>query len=250
VTPTGDAAPHPARPISARFLLKLGQLIRGRDLPNALTRGRAAALAVAAGFFAPAVATAHPHVYAEASLQVTVAADGTVKQLGHVWRFDDLFSSTVLLEFDENKDLQLDDRELQTIADVVYNSLAEFDYFQFVTSDGKDVAMRKPDRFIASFEDNVLTVMFASEPEAPLALHGKVAFGVYDPTFYTAIDFLEDDAMMVENLPAACQRAVVRPDPEEAIAQNQQSLTDAFFDNPGGNDMTKLFATRLELTCG
>jgi ABC-type uncharacterized transport system substrate-binding protein len=218
-------------------------------LPNVLSRGRALALAAALAL-PPAAALAHPHVFAEASLEVAVAPDGTVQHLGHVWRFDDLFSSTVLLEFDANKDLKLDEAELREIADVVYNSLAEFDYFQFVTMDGKDVAMKKPDKFVASFDDNVLTIMFASQPAEPLALHGKIGFGVYDPTFYTAIDFIEDESMMVDNMPAACTRAVIRPDPDEAIAQNQQSLTDAFFDNPGGNDLSKLFATRLELTCG
>jgi len=199
---------------------------------------------------APLPALAHPHVFAEASLEVSVAPDGTVRHLGHVWRFDDLFSSTVLLEFDRNRDLKLDEEELATIAEVVHGSLAEFDYFQFVTHDGKDVKMKAPDRFIATFDDNVLTIMFASEPAEQLALHGKVGFGVYDPTFYTAIDFFEDGNMMVDNMPSGCERAVVRPDPDEAIAQNQQSLTDAFFNDPGGNDMSKLFATRLELTCG
>lgn len=218
-------------------------------MPTVLSASRAAALAAAA-LLAPLPALAHPHVYAEASLEVTVAPDGTVRRLGHVWRFDDLFSSTVLLEFDANRDLKLDEEELRTIAGVVHGSLAEFDYFQFVTADGKDVKMKAPDHFIATFDDNILTIMFASEPQAPLALHGKVDFGVYDPTFYTAIDFFEDDNMMVENLPAGCTRAVVRPDPDEAIAQNQQSLTEAFFNDPGGNDLSKLFATKLELTCG
>lgn len=218
-------------------------------MPNVLSRGRALALAAAAVLL-PLSALAHPHVFAEASLEVTVAPDGTVQRLGHVWRFDDLFSSTVLFEFDKNKDLKLDEGELREIADVVYHSLADFDYFQFVTADGKEVGMKAPDHFIATFDDNVLTIMFASAPATPLALHGKIGFGVYDPTFYTAIDFYEDKDLMVDRLPAGCTRAVVRPDPDEAIAQNQQSLTEAFFNDPGGNDLSKLFATRLELTCG
>lgn len=198
----------------------------------------------------PLHALAHPHVFAEASLQVDVAPDGTVRQLGHVWRFDDLFSSTVLLEFDTNKDLKLDEAELSEIAGVVHGSLAEFGYFQFVTSNGKDVKMRAPEHFVATFDDNVLTIMFASQPDEPLALRGKVGFGVYDPTFYTAIDFYDDSSLMVENMPSACASAVVRPDPDEAIAQNQASLTEEFFEDPSGNDVSKIFATRLELTCG
>lgn len=197
----------------------------------------------------PTPALAHPHVFAEASLEVVVKPDGTVDALRHVWRFDDLFSSTVLLEFDTTGDLTLNNEELETVGSVIHESLAEFDYFQFVTANGKEVKMAAPERIMANFTDNQLIILFETHPAEPLKLDGKIDFGVYDPTFYTAIDFYEDAQMLVSALPASCERAVVRPDPDEAIAQNQQTLTDAFFNDPSGNDYSKLFATRLELNC-
>jgi ABC-type uncharacterized transport system substrate-binding protein len=172
-----------------------------------------------------------------------------VKSLRHLWRFDDLFSSTVLVEFDKNGDLKLDDAELQEVSQTVHGSLAEYNYFQLVTLDGKDVPMKPPASLMANFENNQLIILFESEPQQPLALKGKVDFGIYDPTFYTAIDFTEDENMAVKDLPASCTRTVIRPDPDEAIAQNQGSLTDAFFNDPSGTDLSKIFATKLELTC-
>jgi ABC-type uncharacterized transport system substrate-binding protein len=194
-------------------------------------------------------ARVHPHVFADARLDVDVDAHGNVTALKHVWRFDDVFSSTVLVEFDKNADLKLDDAELQDVSNTVYESLAEYGYFQIVTLNGKDVAMQKPEALIANFENNQLIILFQSAPKEPLKLAGKVDFGIYDPTFYTAIDFVEDDQMAVNGMPATCKRAVIRPDPDEALAQNQQNLTDAFFNDPSGTDMSKIFATRLELTC-
>jgi ABC-type uncharacterized transport system substrate-binding protein len=208
-----------------------------------------AALAVWALAATGQSALAHPHVFAEANLEVAVGGDGQVEALRHVWRFDDLFSSTVLLEFDANADLELDTAELEEVGNVIHQSLAEFGYFQLVTADGKDVAMQAPDRIMANFEDSQLIVLFESQPVEPLPLEGKVSFGVYDPTFYTAIDYYDDDQLVVTSLPESCSRSVIRPDPDEAIAQNQQTLTDAFFDDPTGNDMSKIFATRLELDC-
>lgn len=196
-----------------------------------------------------APASVHPHVFAEARLDVVVGEDLIVESLRHVWRFDDLFSSTVLMEFDQNSDLKLDEAELQSVSDTVYQSLADFDYFQLVTADGKDVVMQPPPKLMVNFEDNQLIIFFESQPKEPLKLAGRLDFGVYDPTFYTAIDFLEDDNMAVSGLPDDCSRAVVRPDPDEAIAQNQASLTEEFFSDPEGTDMSKIFATRLELTC-
>ena len=39
---------------------------------------------------------------------------------------------------------------------------------------------------------------------------------------------------MVAGMPDSCQREVIRPDPNEALLQNQDTLTDAFFDEPPG----------------
>jgi ABC-type uncharacterized transport system substrate-binding protein len=194
-------------------------------------------------------ASVHPHVFAEARLDVVVNPDSTVKSLRHLWRFDDLFSSTVLVEFDKNSDLILDDEELQEVSQTVYASLADYNYFQIVSVDGKDVAMKPPPSLMANYENNQLIILFESEPKEALALKGKVDFGIYDPTFYTALDYVEDENMAVDGMPASCTRAVIRPDPDEAIAQNQANLTDAFFNDPAGTDLSKIFATKLELTC-
>ena len=200
-----------------------------------------------------AAASAHPHVFAEARLEITITPDGSVEKLAHVWRFDDLFSSTVLMEFDKKGTLKLDSAELNELSTTIDTSIAEYKYFQTVTQDGKDIAMNKPEHLIADLPDNQLIVLFESKPEKPLKLEPghKLSFGVYDPTFYTAIDYLKDEDLVIKGMPSGCTSAVVRPDPDEALAQNQQSLTQAFFDEAAAmtNDVSKFFATRIEITC-
>lgn len=215
-----------------------------------LTGRRAIPAAALVALFASTVpASVHPHVFAEARLDVVVNPDLTVKSLRHLWRFDDVFSSTVLVEFDKNSDLKLDDAELQEVSDTIFNSLAEYNYFQIVTAEGKDVAMKPPAGLMVNYENDQLIVLFETEPKEALKLAGKVDFGVYDPTFYTAIEFVEDENMAVDGLPASCGRSVVRPDPDEALAQNQATLTEQFFNDPAGTDLSKIFATKLELDC-
>jgi ABC-type uncharacterized transport system substrate-binding protein len=210
---------------------------------------RTAMLAIAAMLAATGPASVHPHVFAEARLDVTVNSDQTVKSLKHLWRFDDVFSSTVLMEFDKNADLKLDDSELEEVSQTIFTSLAEYKYFQLVTADGKDVEMKPPAQLMANFDNEQLIVLFESEPAKPLKLSGKIDFGIYDPTFYTAIDFTEDENLAVDALPADCTRQVIRPDPDEALAQNQGTLTEAFFNDPAGTNLSKIFATKLELNC-
>lgn len=192
---------------------------------------------------------AHPHIFAAARMEVVIGDRGTVDELRHVWRFDDLFSSTVLLDFDINANLKLEADELIEIGNVVRESLADFDYYTSIARNGRDVGIMAPDQIHVDFRDGQLLMFFAVRPETPLPLQGLLSFGVYDPTMYAALDFLTDDDLVVDGLKPGCSEAIIRPDPDEVMAQNQSTLTEAFFDDPQGNDFTKLFATRLELTC-
>lgn len=198
---------------------------------------------------AAGTASAHPHIFAEARLEVATDGNGAVKELRHIWRFDEFFSSTVMLDFDANKDLILQKNELEAIGETVRTSLADFDYYTSISRDGHDIGVEKPEQIFANFEDGQLLMFFAVAPAEPMPLEGKLTFGVYDPTMYAAIDFVNDSDLVVIGDAGDCSREVVRPDPDQVLAENQGSLTEAFFKDPGGNDLSKLFATRLELTC-
>lgn len=195
-------------------------------------------------------ALGHPHVFADARLEIVSDGKGAIAELRNVWRFDEVFSSSVLMDFDKNADLVLDETELAAIGSTVKASLEEFNFYTTLTIDGKTVDVAPPDVINVDLRDGQLLMFFAVKPAAPMGLKGKLTFGVYDPTMYTAMDFPNDSdlVLMGEDL-KACKSAVVRPDPDQVLAENQANLTDAFFNDPAGTDMSKLFATRMELSC-
>lgn len=208
------------------------------------------ALFCAAGLFGGAAsALAHPHVFADARLEVAVGPDGNVREMRHVWRFDDVFSSTVLLEFDDNTNNKLDDDELDTVAATVTDSISEFDYFQTILVGGKTIKVKPVTDMKALFDDGQLILFFTTQTAEPVNVSASPSFGVYDPTFYTAIDFVDDSEMVLEGAPANCTHKMVVPDPDEALAQNQSTLTEAFFNDPQATDWSKLLATRMEVSC-
>lgn len=209
---------------------------------------RLLAIGTAAGL-APAPSLAHPHVWAEARMDLAISG-GAVQAMQHVWLFDDIFSSTVLIEFDKNADNKLDDAELREVGETVRGSIAEYDYFQLVMADDKPVPMDPPADVLADFKDGRLVLIFESKVKTPLPLKGKLDFAVYDPTFYTAIDYQDDKDMVADGLPATCKSQVIRPDPDEILAQNSKNLTEAFYETTDMTKLTGIFATRLELTCG
>ncbi len=208
-----------------------------------------ALIAVLQLLIAVTTARVHPHVFAEAKLEITVEPNGKVVKLSHVWRFDDVFSETVMFEFDKDADGKISPDEQAEISKTILESTGEYNYFEAVINNGKDMDMAKPADLLASFDSKVLVISYSNAPREPMLMKGTVSFGVYDPTFYTAIDFIDDTDITIKGAPPACKGKVVRPDADEALAQNQGNLTDAFFNDPQGTDMSKIFATRLELTC-
>jgi ABC-type uncharacterized transport system substrate-binding protein len=198
----------------------------------------------------PYAASAHPHIFVESRLEVIGGPDGMVQELRNVWRFDEVFSSSVLLDFDKNTDLKLDESELAELGETMRTSLGDYHYFTTLTVNGATVGVQKPDVIHVTFKDGQILVFFSVKPDKPMPLKGRLTFGIYDPTMYTAIDFPTDKDLVAEGPAfAKCQHKVIRPDPDEVLSQNSASLTDAFFNDPTGTDMSKMFATRLELTC-
>lgn len=193
-------------------------------------------------------ASAHPHVFVDARLEVVADDDGYVTQLQNVWRFDEFFSSSVILDYDTNMDNKLTGDELTEIGETVRDSLGDYDYYTQISDNDKDIKLKKPDVIHADMKDGQLLLFFAAEPEKPLKLSGHLTFGVYDPTMYTAINFHSDsDIVTMGDAFQNCREAVLRPDPDEVINENQDALTAAFFSDP--TDMSKLFATKLDVRC-
>jgi len=198
----------------------------------------------------PATAFAHPHIFVEARLEVVAAPDGSIQELRNVWRFDEVFSASVVMDFDKNTDLKLEPSELAEVGKTVRDSLADYDYYMNLTINGKNITVQKPDIIHVDYKDSQLLMFFAVKPVEKMPLKGKLTFGVYDPTLYTSIDFPTDNELAtVGDGFKACKHAVMRPDADQVISENKQSLTDAFFNDPTGTNMSKLFATRLEVTC-
>lgn len=206
-------------------------------------------LIFAAAVLAPGYAAAHPHIFINAKADI-VAGNGTVAEIHNTWEFDEVFSSSVLLDFDKNGDSTLDQTELSAVGETVRKSMADYSYYTNLLLNGAVIPVSKPDVIHVSFSGGKITMDFAVKPAKPMPLKGKLIFGIYDETLYTAVDFAEDSDIKTSGKGfGRCKRQVVRPNPDEIISQNQATLTDMFFNDPMGTNRSLLAATRLEVTC-
>ncbi|WP_042954754.1 DUF1007 family protein [Rhizobium leguminosarum] len=206
-----------------------------------------AGLAVAS---APTGAEAHPHIFVDAKFEAVAGGDGSLVELRDTWRFDEVFSSSVLLDYDKNRNNTLDPAEIAAVAKTVRESLGEYNYYTNVTINGKPLALAKPDILHGTYENGSLTLSFSQKPVQKTPLKGLIVFRVFDPTLYTALDFADDAALKTSGDSfGRCARKVVRPDSKEILAENQAMLTTMFFNDPMGTDYSQIVATRLEVHC-
>jgi ABC-type uncharacterized transport system substrate-binding protein len=185
------------------------------------------ALTIMAILTCAAPALAHPHVWVTAKAELVYGPDGKVAAVRHSWTFDPAYSAFVTQGLDKNNDGTLTPDELQDLAKVNTESLADFEYFTHLKANGAKQAFDAPRDATMAFENGAATLSFHL-PLKKAAANKMVAFEVYDPTFFVAFAMAEgNDAMKLANAPQGCAMTVSRPKPVEAA--QQQRLSEAFF---------------------
>ncbi|HET7410097.1 MAG TPA: DUF1007 family protein [Paracoccaceae bacterium] len=211
-------------------------------------------LGLAAGLIGTGAAAAHPHVFAESRMEIVGTPDGSLGAVRNVWRMDEFFSSTVLVDFDANADGTLDASELDEVAGTVKASIAEWSFYTFVSAGGRRVKMAPPDEIRAIFEDGQLLMFFEMRADEPIDLAAQpLTFSNFDDTFFVAFDFAGEDAFALVDMPDGCSKSFVVPDEDEAAKAWMESIASLGPDETvpdDGVDYSQILATRLEVKCG
>ncbi|MBO0905622.1 DUF1007 family protein [Jiella sp. MQZ13P-4] len=217
--------------------------------------GRNAWLAgLAALFAAPSAADAHPHVFVEPHVEIVGNAAGEMTAIRNVWRMDELFSSSVVVDFDKNANGTLDPDELDAVGETVRKSIAEWSFYSFVQLDGKDVDLVPPERMHTLFEDGQLIFFFEMPLKQPIDLsRHKVKVSNFDDSFFVAFDFKGADDFQLVDLPANCRKKLHVPDEDEAAKNWMNTIAgigaDEAVPQDQANAYADILATRLEVSC-
>jgi ABC-type uncharacterized transport system substrate-binding protein len=154
------------------------------------------ALALAAG-----EAAAHPHVFVLARSEVVLEAKQIVA-IRHVWRFDEAYSTYATDGLDGNRDGQLSSEELDALAKVNIESLAEYGFFTFLGSLPAPATM--PTEYWLIFENGQLTLFFTVPMATPWSVGAAAEIEVYDPEYFVAFDYVSDDPVVLAGATDGC----------------------------------------------
>jgi len=171
---------------------------------------------------------AHPHILIDARTEIVFDAAGQVTAVTNIWNFDDAFSAFAIQGYDKNGDGVLTRQELQPLAEINLQSLADYNYFTRMIVDGKSVPFGLPNAYYDVFKDERLTLHFTLPLAAPLDVHGKTfQVDVYDPAYFAAITFANDHPVRLLGDGAGCESIVHRPEPLDPATAGRLSVIPA-----------------------
>ncbi|MFK7901892.1 MAG: DUF1007 family protein [Nitratireductor sp.] len=170
-------------------------------------------------------AFAHPHVFIEANLELHRDDDGNAKELRHVWKFDEIFSSSIVLDFDKNGDDALSVEELDEVASTIKTNLKDFEYFTFAKLNDAEVKLELPKHFFADYQDGQLILIAAMDFKKPHVIKGqKFSVAVSDPSYYVAVEFMDEKSIEISGgkNAGACTSEIERPDFDALYEQSPE----------------------------
>lgn len=150
-------------------------------------------------------ASAHPHIWIDATVALVAAPEG-VSKIAIVWKFDSLFSGAVAADFDRDGDGRLSPAEADALAKVTLPSIAEYDYFTNLRIGGEPAKVAAPQGFRAELRDGLLYYGFAIPLGPPVdPRKTEIAFSLYDKSYYTDVSTEAEGAIrLMGDWPAGC----------------------------------------------
>jgi ABC-type uncharacterized transport system substrate-binding protein len=208
-------------------------------------------LAVLMLFALPALASAHPHVWVSVKSTIITDKDGIIREVRHVWTFDEPFSSYATLGLDTDKDGKLSREELAALAKVNVESLEEYGYFSYFRKDSekkREKTAYGPVRdYFLDHDGKALTLHFTVPLANPELSVKEARFEVYDPEFFVSFAYAEKDPVTVEGSAQACTANLAPPKP--SVFARLSQLGEGFFEKQGTSAMPAEWSTPVRFNC-
>jgi ABC-type uncharacterized transport system substrate-binding protein len=185
-----------------QYVFMLGDTagIRKSFVRETMRSQRRGALVIAALllFLLPDVSPSHPHVFIRNSLKILFDQRG-LSGVRVRWVFDEFFSCMIVDEFDHNHNNKLEKSDIHNLKEGAFANLAKFDYFSFITINGKPFKVGYIRDFSAALVDGKLIYRFT----IPCHVRATTAFkefviAQYDPTYYTRVALTKERPVIVE----------------------------------------------------
>lgn len=130
---------------------------------------------------------AHPHVFIDNRISV-VFDDKGLKGFKHEWVFDEMFSSTMIQEFDLDADGKFNKKEVKGIVRGAFSNLKKHNYFTDITINGQRFKTKEFKDFQVKIDSGVMVYEFFLPCEVTASrVIQEATIAVYDPTYFVQV---------------------------------------------------------------
>lgn len=165
----------------------------------------------------PPSAAAHPHVFIEDRV-VFMFIGSKIVALRESWTFDDVFSDTLLQQFDTNHDGAFSPAESRAVGAGTLPNLKRFRYFNYIWVDGKDLGSIDPSAFEAAVtKGKQVTFVFTETLPKPVdPKTQKLKVEINDREFYVEVDLAKQQPILFNGNKGVACTPKVRDDTQNA----------------------------------
>lgn len=143
----------------------------------------------------PLPALAHPHVLIDSHI-IFLFEKGKVAALQMGWKFDPAFSSSLVQDFDADKDGKLSPAEIKTLEKEAFQDTRQYQYFTFANVKGAPVDWPQAADFkLLVHQDALLYAFRLNFPQPVDPRRDSLTLSTYEETFYIDIDIPNDAAV-------------------------------------------------------
>lgn len=134
------------------------------------------------------LSNAHPHIWVYTNVELLMSQNEITGVKVH-WNFDEIYSASFLEDADTNRNMKLEDNEVQYTLNSVFkenlDALYNFMHIQF-NGTKSHFTIDKPKIWMG--ENETLNYTFELKLEKPVTIEGKHEIAFYDPEFYVSFE--------------------------------------------------------------
>lgn len=116
------------------------------------------------------------------------------------WFFDEMYSSNLIQNYDEDNDGIFSDKEIATMEKDAFSNLKNYNYFTYVSIDHDRFDVNSVKNFSSSIQDSkVVYSFFIPCPVVITPSFREIEICIYDESYYVDLLPLEDNKVFVSN---------------------------------------------------
>ncbi len=134
--------------------------------------------------FVHVVLYAHPHIFIDIYPKLNLQND-KVTSLSLEWKFDQMTSSVLIMDYDKNKNNKLDKKEIALIKRKTQKLFKAQNYYLKIITNDKNIKIKKLDNFVATI-DNSGRMVYSYDLICSFDVKDSIVM-FYDKDYYIAI---------------------------------------------------------------